>query len=231
MRSRRSIFQFYIQGQLDLAKAVPVRYYRRKLVIMDKQLKTKLAVLTSNVLNPFLITSAVITLISFQASNKPTDALRWAGISILLSIFPVLTVIIYLVRKGSLGSIFINVRKERNRIYLLAAVCVLIGVLTLYRLGAPAVLIAAFVADLTSIVVFMLINLLWKISVHTAFVAASVTVLIILFGAAFSSAAFLVPLTGWARIELKRHSLAQVAGGAVLAAVIAFVVFYSSGLV
>ncbi len=44
-------------------------------------------------------------------------------------------------------------------------------------------------------------------------------------------AAFLVPLTAWARIELDRHSFAQVVSGAVLAAVIAFVGFYSSGLV
>ncbi len=139
--------------------------------------------------------------------------------------------IVYLVRKGTLDGVFINARKERNRIYVLAAVCGLISALTLYRLGAPPVLVAFYVAGLTSAVVFMLSNLLWKISVHTALIAASVTVLIILFGTAASVTAFLVPLTGWARVELDRHSLAQVTTGAIVASVICFVVFYTSGLV
>ena len=100
----------------------------------------------------------------------------------------------------------------------------------LSKMGAPPVLMAAFITGLASVIVFTFINLLWKISVHTAFVAASVTVLIMLFGTAASLSALLVPLTGWARIELKRHSFAQVVTGAALAAVIAFIVFYSSGL-
>ena len=82
----------------------------------------------------------------------------------------------------------------------------------------------------SSIVIFMGINLLWKISVHTAFVAASVTVLIILYGPLGAATAVLLPLIGWARIELEHHSPAQVATGALLAAPIVVVVFYFFGL-
>ncbi len=193
--------------------------------------KTRVARLTSNILNPFLVSSLVIMLIAAQASDTWLEALKWTVIPILLSILPVLVIVLYLVRKGTLESIFINARKERNRIYFLATGCTIVSAIALSILGAPPVLMAAFITGLASVIVFTFINLLWKISVHTAFMAASVTVLIILFGSAFSLTALLVPLTGWARIELKRHSLAQVVSGAVLATVICFVVFYSSGLV
>jgi membrane-associated phospholipid phosphatase len=72
----------------------------------------------------------------------------------------------------------------------------------------------------------MLINLRWKISLHTAFVAASATLLVMLYGWAAAVTVALVPLIAWARIELKHHSLAQAASGAVLAALIVFAVFY-----
>jgi membrane-associated phospholipid phosphatase len=44
-------------------------------------------------------------------------------------------------------------------------------------------------------------------------------------------AVVLVPLIAWSRIELKHHSLAQVAVGALLATSIVVVVFYLFGLV
>jgi len=77
----------------------------------------------------------------------------------------------------------------------------------------------------------MCVNLLWKISLHTAFVTASVTALIILYGSIAAVIVVLVPLIAWSRIELKHHSLAQVAAGALLAALIVVVVFYLFGLV
>jgi len=72
---------------------------------------------------------------------------------------------------------------------------------------------------------------LWKISLHTAFVTASVTVLIILYGSIAAVTVLLVPLVAWSRIELKHHSPAQVAAGALLATLIVVVVFYLFGLV
>ena len=46
-------------------------------------------------------------------------------------------------------------------------------------LDAPLVLRTIFITGLPAVVVFMGINLFWKISLHTAFVSASVTILII----------------------------------------------------
>jgi len=132
---------------------------------------------------------------------------------------------------AKLEGISINVRRQRNKIYLLASACAVAGCIILPYLGAPLVLVASFVAGLSAILVFMGINLLWKISVHTAFVAASATVLTILYGSTGALTVTLVPPIAWARIELEHHSLAQAAAGALLAALIVVVVFHFFGLI
>ena len=194
-------------------------------------MRERITSLTSNILNPFLIGLVLILLLSFKSTPSVLDAIKWSLISIAASILPVFGVIIYLVRSQKLESIFINVRKQRTKIYLLAVVCAGVGYVILYYLEAPKELIATFVAGLSAVVVFMCVNFLWKISLHTALIAASVTVLIILYGSIAAVTVVLVPLIGWARIELKHHSPAQVAAGALLAAVIVVVVFYLFGLV
>lgn len=78
---------------------------------------------------------------------------------------------------------------------------------------------------------FMLVNLRWKISIHTAFTAASVTALVILYEPAVAISIVLLPLIVWARIELGHHSIAQTATGAIVSALIVAVVFYLFGLV
>jgi membrane-associated phospholipid phosphatase len=191
----------------------------------------RLAKLISNILNPFLVSFSIIVLLSFESAAGLTDAMKWSLISVVLSVLPVFAFVVYLVHNNKLDSIFISPRHQRNRIYLLAIGCAIVGCSVLIILGAPKLLIATFVSGLVAIVVFMAINLSWKISLHTAFITASVIILIIVYGAIVALAALLVPLVGWARIEIKLHSPAQVATGALLAACIVTVVFWLFGFI
>ena len=194
-------------------------------------MRKRLATLTSNIVNPFLVSFAVIIFLSFESTSSTADALKWRSISVVLSVVPVFIAIIYLVRHRKLDGIFINPRQQRNKIYLLSSTWGAIGCVVLYFLAAPMLLVATFVAGLTAMVIFMGVNLLWKISLHVAFTAASVTILIIVYSATGALAVVLLPLVVWARMELKFHSPAQVASGAVLAAAIVVIVFQLFGLI
>lgn len=193
-------------------------------------MKKQIASLTSGILNPFLVSVVVILLLSFKSASSTSDAVKWSLILVAISILPVLLVIVYLAHKNKLEGIFINVRRERNKIYLLATFFAVAGGILLLCLGAPMVLVASLVAGLSAIFVFMWINLLWKISLHTAFAASSVTILTIVYGSVGALTAMLVPPVAWARIEMKHHSLAQTVAGALLAALIVVVVFHFFGL-
>ena len=197
---------------------------------MQIEWKKRAARLTSNIANPFSISLLMIILLSFTSTSSTFDAFKWILISIALSILPVFAIIVYLVHNHRLEGIFIRAREQRNKIYLLASACAVVSCVVLYFLGAPRVLVASFVTALSAIIIFMCINLWWKISVHTAFVTASVTILIVLYGSLGAvTAALLLPIA-WSRIELEHHSPAQVAAGALLAALIVVVVFYLFGI-
>jgi membrane-associated phospholipid phosphatase len=191
----------------------------------------RLAKLTSNVLNPFLVSFVVIVLFAFRDVAGTAEALKWAAISIALSVLPVFATVIYLVRQKRLDGIFVNPRHQRHRLYLLASVLAVIGCVVLVSLEAPKLLKVTFVAGLAAIVIFMAINAFWKISLHTAFMAASVTVVVMVYGAATAWTFLLLPPVAWARIKMKQHSPAQVAAGALLAAAIVAVVFWGFGVV
>lgn len=189
-------------------------------------MKKQMATLVSNVLNPFLVGMAIILLLSFASAASLGDALKWASVAVGLSVFPVFLIVIYLLRTGRLANVFANVREQRTKIYVMNSLCAVAGVIILAYLGAPVTLVATFAAGLSATLIFMCINFWWKISLHTAFIAASATVLVILYGWMGVPTITLVPLTAWARIELKSHSLAQAVAGAVLAAGIVVAVFY-----
>jgi len=192
-------------------------------------MRERLAQLTSNILNPFLVSLIVIILLSVEATAGSDDALKWSLISIALSVLPVFAVVIYMVRQKKLDGIFVNPRQQRSGIYLLATVLAVIACFVLTYLEAPKLLKVTFITGLAAIVVFMVINRFWKISLHTAFVAASVTVMTIVYGAAGALTILLLPPVAWARIRLKQHSPAQVAAGALISAAIVVVVFWGLG--
>jgi len=193
-------------------------------------MRAQLARVTSTVLNPFLVGLAVIVLLAVESTSSVAEAVKWSLISVVLSIIPVLVVILYLLYHERIEGLSIKVRRQRDKIYLLASACAVVSCVVLAYLGAPSLLVACFVAGLSAVVIFMFINLWWKISVHTALVGGSVTVFIFLYGLAGAISVVLLPAVTWSRLELKHHTLAQVAVGAILAASIVGVVFSIFGL-
>jgi membrane-associated phospholipid phosphatase len=193
-------------------------------------MKETLARLTTNILNPFLTSFVVIVLLAFKGTDNAAEAVKWASISVVLSLLPVLAVVVYLVRRKKLDGFFSNPRPQRTGVYLLASALGALGYGLLWYLEAPELLVATFAAGLGSVVVFTVINLIWKISLHTAFLAGAAAILIIVYGAAAAGMVILLPPVAWARIALKQHSIVQVMAGAIIAAAIVLAVFWGYGL-
>ena len=193
--------------------------------------RQRIANLTSNIFNPFLLCLALILLFSFKSAASISEAIKWASISTGLSVLPVFLVIIYLLRHGKLDDFFIAAREQRTRIYIIGCLSAAAGCITLALLGAPSILVAGFITGVSTAVVFAIINLWWKISLHTAIVAASATVLVMIFGWIAAASVALVPLTAWSRIELECHSLTQTVSGALLATLLVFLLFQPLAMV
>jgi membrane-associated phospholipid phosphatase len=122
-----------------------------------------------------------------------------------------------------------NVGERRPRLVVLGFILasVAIGLAVLGLGGAPGELTGYFGCMLVSVALLAAITTVWKISIHCAVAAAAATILTMIFGAWLSPAYVLVVLTGWSRIELRDHTIAQVVAGSVLgvaAAIVSYLV-------
>ncbi|MGD0794444.1 MAG: hypothetical protein ABR958_02450 [Dehalococcoidales bacterium] len=194
-------------------------------------MRQRIAHLTSSLLNPFLVCFVTIIFLVAHTTNSVADAFKWAAIAMVFSIIPVFTFIVYQVRRKKLESIFPEGQGQRKMIYVLASALAAAGCGVMWYCGAPRLLAVSFIAGLLAVVLFMIINFYWKISLHTAFVSAAAVVLTIIFGIKAAWVFILLPQMAWSRLELKMHSAAQVLAGAVLAAGIVTVVFWGFGVI
>ena len=193
-------------------------------------MRHQIATLTSNTINPFLVSLTAILILSFESTSGVAEALKWSLILAAVSVLPVLTIVVYLVRKGWVNGVLTASRQQRTVIYLLSILCAAAGYLILYYSRAPLTLKAAFAGGFFGAVLFTGINLVWKISLHTAFIAALVTILIIFYGWIAATTIMLALMVAWARLTMRLHSPAQVAVGAMLASIIVVVVFSLFGV-
>jgi len=194
-------------------------------------MKKKLARLISDVLNPFVVGAVVITLLAFEDTSGVEEAVSWILIAVVISIVPVLVAVVCLVRFKKLDSFFTNSRQQRYIVYIVASALGVIDCVFFWCIGAPRLLAVTFTAGLIAVVVFMVINYYWKISLHTAFVAGAASALIIVYGAFMAWTLVLIPVMGWARIVMQQHSLGQVVAGGMLSVVVLCGVFWGFGIV
>jgi membrane-associated phospholipid phosphatase len=195
------------------------------------EMRERLARLISNTLNPFVVSAVIIILLAFSETSGILEALKWASISLAVSVLPTLIIVIYLVRSKRMEGFFNTTREQRNVVYLFASGLGDIGCGLLWQLNAPEMLAVTFTAGLISIVLFMGINYYWKVSLHTAFIVASLTIAIIVYGAEAAWAVIFLPSVAWARIELKQHSIAQVVVGSLLVALVVAGIFWGFGVI
>ena len=191
----------------------------------------KLARAASNTLNPFVLSFIILVLFSFHSTGDTASALRWSAVSVALSVLPIFILVLLLVRTKKLDGLFVNTRRQRTLIYILALALAVIATLILVVYQAPKLLRVTFVAGLVAIIIFMIINIFWKISLHTAFMSASVAVLIITYGGIAAWTLLLLPPVGWARIQLRQHTPMQVITGGLLSASIVVLIFHCFNMI
>jgi hypothetical protein len=99
------------------------------------------------------------------------------------------------------------------------------GLILLAVLGAPALLTGYLAFMLASVAALAAITLVWKISIHCAVAAGSVTILALVYGPLVLGGYLLVGLLGWARVAVRDHTVPQVVAGSVLGAMAAFAAY------
>ncbi len=188
-------------------------------------MRDKVAKLTSIIVNPFLVNATLLLIISLKSADSTAEGVKWFLISVAIGIVPIFIIVLYLVRHNRVDSLFINIRTQRDKVYIYSSVLMGTACAILFFLKAPVMLVALFVAIFVTGLAFAGVNRWWKISIHVASIAAAVTALVILYGSVAAWTISLVPLVAWGRVKMEHHTLAQVLTGGLLSSLILFLVF------
>lgn len=126
----------------------------------------------------------------------------------------------------------VSVREHRFGIYAFAGVCELLCLVILVVFGAPQILIACFLAAILTLVISTLLNTRTKVSAHMAAMGGCTAVLFFVSPVLGILMVLASIATGWSRIYLRQHTLAQVIIGWSIAVASVLVVFalYSAAI-
>lgn len=187
----------------------------------------KFAKILSDVLNPVFSGIFAIALLMLRIIPNPTDAIKWMLITIALTAIPTVSYVLHLVHTGYLVDIYMPEREKRLKPISVISVWLIISLGILKLINAPNAMLLMLMAVIAQVGFLGVITVLWKISFHSATIiaVATITALIPRPGMAWVLFA-MVPLVGWARVRLKRHTWMQVLTGYGAGFLVAFFAFH-----
>jgi membrane-associated phospholipid phosphatase len=176
----------------------------------------RVAKLVSEIFGPAPLATALLLITAFTAPTLGLGALA-ALIAVVFITGGPLAALIILARKGRITDRHVSKRTQRAPILLGTMVSILVGLALLLQIGAPHALIVMTLSILSGLLLVMLVNLVWKLSIHAAVSMFFAVALILAFpgaGAVLAVPIFAVPLVvGWSRIPLGAHTPLQVLAG------------------
>ncbi|MBZ0303595.1 MAG: hypothetical protein K8J31_27900 [Anaerolineae bacterium] len=182
--------------------------------------------LVSDLLSPPVVWAAMAFPIAFRDARSQQQALTWALMyGTLVCLMPMLYVG-WMVRRGTITDLHMQVREQRIRPFLVSMGCTTIAWWVLRFLGAPPVVPLFALFSLIQLMVMAAITLVWQISVHAMSITGAMVAAFAFFGPLWAILIIpLIVLVGAARLKLQRHTLAQVIAGAALGLMIPVLLF------
>ncbi len=175
----------------------------------------------SDILSPPVVWGVLALPIAFRDAPTRSQALLWASVYITIVCVIPIAYVTWMVRQGKITDIHMKVREQRMRPLIVSLVCTVVAWWTLRFLGAPPVVPLLAISSFIQLALITAITTVWQISLH----AMSITGAAITSGALFGLTpalliAPLIVLVAAARLKLKRHTVAQVMGGAALGLIV-----------
>lgn len=159
---------------------------------------------------------AVLVAVLLLAQPLLTPGVTWLQ-AVTAAVFTVglpFALVLVLKRQGAVTDHHVSVREHRAPILVAAAVSLGLGALLLMILDAPVELFGEIGGVFIGLVLCLLVNLVWKLSVHAA--VAAYVALALLVPVPVVGPVLALPLAaavGWSRVRLGDHTSGQVLAG------------------
>ena len=177
----------------------------------------------SNFLSPPVVGGLLAVGFVVFIAPEPGMLWRWLMLSLPLITLPPLAYVVWLVRRGELADIHMPHRQARLKPLSVIMTWLLVCTLFLHAKGAPRSLDLFLLATLFQIGLLSLVTLFWQISFHSATISAAAAAAVAVGGTTVwpLTISLLVPLVGWSRVRLRRHTFRQVTAGCLVGIVVA----------
>jgi hypothetical protein len=196
----------------------------------SRTVRQHLAHVISEISNPLFVAVPTFLIIAFSSSPDMLHVLLWWIIAALgISIAPFLF-ILQGVRRGKLTDHHVSKREQRFVPLVFGIACMMSSFILLFLLGASSLLIATVVAVIVACGISLIVTNYWKISLHLVGMTGAVTVFVLLFGPWLLVLSPLVLLVGWARWQVRAHTIFQALAGTALAVIVTIATFLAFGI-
>ncbi len=189
--------------------------------------RSSAAELCTYLLEPKNWLTATLLAIGWRADG--TVGIGWGLLAALFAAVIPMLFIGYGIRHGRWADRNVGARRARLVVLGFITASVAAGLILLIVLRAPRALAGYLAFMLGSVALLALVTTIWKISIHCAVAAGSVTVLAFGYGPPVLAGFALVALVGWSRVAMKDHTISQALAGAALGAAVAALAYTATG--
>lgn len=188
--------------------------------------KKDFAYFISLIFSPPLVAATLILGYALTVAGSKTDFWYWGGVAAVFAvILPSLFVLGGWLR-GSYSDLHLERREDRFWPFFVGIFGTATAIWILMQSNAPYQYIVLMISVLINMIVFTLITLAWKISIHTSTLTAGAIAAIYLYGWEAIIVLGFLPLIMWARLARNKHTPLQTIAGIVVATIVTMIVFY-----
>ena len=176
-----------------------------------------LARFISTLFVPPSFTIIIFSIFAFTLESEPIKQVVTILNALVFGFMAPIVLFLILRKKGKLADQDASIKEERTIPFLIAIIFYLIGLWVLIKYDLNIISIAFWFCYISNTIITIFINKFWKISAHSMGVAGPFSAIVFAFGSVGIILLPIVILVGWARVELKCHTLTQVVAGILLA--------------
>lgn len=171
------------------------------------------------ILHPVLLVLIGVFTIVQATTGLVEEAFYWTILSTFFA--TIIGAFVFIgVKKGFFNNFDVSNRRQRVILYPFAILVVVFFAMFVYFSNGPLILVISSIILIVSLAILDAVNQRVKASIHVASVASLATGFVLLHGINYIIILILIPLSAYARIASKRHTLREVIIGAFLGVVL-----------
>jgi len=174
----------------------------------------KFAITISYISDGSFISVPIFLIVCLMAVDNKIEAINWAFLCFLFGTVVPYLYIWFLYKKKKINDMHISEKEDRIKPLVVSCISYIIFFIILYVLEGPLFLKSIFAVIIVSTIILTIITYFWKICLHASGIMIP-----------------LIPLIGWARVRIKKHTVGQVILGTGITAIVTFLIYYNYGFI